>query len=59
MSEPKSPMLQELQGIIDALPPMAKKLPGLPEVIRYVGKVVRRQDRLEERLAKLENSSEG
>lgn len=53
-NETKSPMIQELQGIIDELPPMAKKLPGFVKVIKFVGKVVRRQDRLEARVDALE-----
>lgn len=56
---PDSPMIKELQGIIDGLPKMAANLPGLPQIIKFVGKVVRRQDRLEARISNLESVAKG
>lgn len=51
-----SPMILELKAIIADLPAMASKLPGLHAIIKYVGKVVRRQDDLDNRLKVLEAS---
>lgn len=52
--KPASPLLQELQDIINGLPSMAKNFSGMDKVLKFIAKVVMRTDTLDARVRELE-----